>query len=151
MSLPFDAKAYQKTVERRAPKSRVLSQCAKAFLVGGLICTLGQGLHDLFALALQLDAEAAGTWTSITLILLAAILTGLGVYDRIGAFAGAGSVVPITGFANSIVSPAIEFKSEGLILGTSAKLFTIAGPVLVYGIGASVVCGLIYWLIGCLF
>lgn len=147
MNKPIDAKAYQRIVEQRAPKSRVLLQCVKAFFTGGLICTLGQGLQDFFSLVLHQGQNEAGAWTSIALILLAAVLTGLGLYDRIGAFAGAGSVVPITGFANSIVSPAIEFKSEGLILGTGAKLFTIAGPVLVYGIGASVVLGLVYRLI----
>ncbi len=148
MSIRFDAKAYQKAVAEHAPKSKVLAQCIKAFCIGGLICMIGQGLHDLYTFACGLSETAAGTWTSVTLVGLAALLTGLGWYDRLGAFAGAGSVVPITGFANSVVSPAIEFRSEGLILGTSAKLFTIAGPVIVYGISASVLCGLIYWLFG---
>ncbi|MBR0082307.1 MAG: stage V sporulation protein AC [Clostridia bacterium] len=139
---------YKALVSERSPKSKTLAQCVKAFAVGGVICCVGQGIHDLYTLALHMETTAADSWTSITLIGLAAILTGLGVYDRIGSFAGAGSVVPITGFANSVVAPAMEFKSEGLILGTSAKLFTIAGPVLVYGIGASVLCGLVYWLIG---
>ncbi len=145
-----EAEAYRAFVKERQPKSKVASQCVKAFTVGGLICLLGQVIHDLYAMALHLDESAAGTWTSITLVALAALLTGLGLYDRIGAFAGAGSVVPITGFANSIAAPAMEFKTEGLILGTGAKLFTIAGPVLVYGVGASVICGLAYWLIGLL-
>lgn len=140
--------AYQKLVRERAPKSKTALQCAKAFAVGGLISAIGQGLHDLYASVLQLPVQAADAWTSITLVGAAALLTGLGLYDRIGAFAGAGSVVPITGFANSVVAPAMEFKSEGLILGTGAKLFTIAGPVLVYGIGAGVITGLVYWLIG---
>lgn len=140
--------AYQKLVEQSAPKSKVLLQCVKAFSVGGIICCIGQGIHDLFERVLGFSQMDAGTWTSILLVGIAALLTCIGLYDRIGAFAGAGSVVPITGFANSIVSPAMEFKSEGLILGTGAKMFTIAGPVLVYGIGAGVVCGLIYWLIG---
>ena len=138
--------SYRALVKERAPKSKTALQCVKAFAVGGLICTLGQALHDLYAIALHLPKDAADTWTSITLIGLAALLTGLGIYDRIGSFAGAGSVVPITGFANSVVAPAMEFKSEGLILGTGAKLFTIAGPVLVYGIGASIVCGLLSYL-----
>ena len=150
MSRTYDEKAYQRIVAARAPKSKSLAQCAKAFCIGGLICTLGQALHDVFSVLLHLSEPDAGTWTSITLIWIAAVLTGLGLYDRIGAFAGAGSVVPITGFANSIVSPAIEFKNEGLILGTGAKLFTIAGPVLVYGIGASVLLGLVYWAVGLL-
>ena len=147
-TLSPEAEAYRTLVKERQPKSKVLSQCVRAFTVGGLICLLGQGLHDLYAVVLRLDEAAAGTWTSITLVGLAALLTGLGLYDRIGAFAGAGSVVPITGFANSIAAPAMEFKTEGLILGTGAKLFTIAGPVLVYGIGASIICGLVYWVIG---
>ena len=141
-------KAYQKLVKERAPKSKTALQCLKAFAVGGLICALGQGLHGLYETVLQLPAQAADAWTSITLVGAAALLTGLGLYDRIGSFAGAGSVVPITGFANSVVAPAMEFKSEGLILGTGAKLFTVAGPVLVYGIGAGVITGLVYWLIG---
>lgn len=143
-----EAEAYRALVKERQPKSRVAAQCVKAFAVGGLICLLGQAIHDLYANVLHLEETAVGSWTSITLVALAALLTGLGLYDRIGAFAGAGSVVPITGFANSIAAPAMEFKTEGLILGTGAKLFTIAGPVLVYGIGASVICGLVYWLIG---
>ena len=146
--MSVSAKEYQQLVKERAPKSRTVLSCVKAFSVGGAICTLGQGLHDLFAKALHLPVDAAGTWTSITLIGIAALLTAFGLYDRIGAFAGAGSVVPITGFANSVVAPAIEFKSEGLILGTGAKLFTVAGPVLVYGIGTSILCGIVYWMIG---
>lgn len=142
------ATQYRQLLKERAPKSKTLAQCIKAFAVGGIICCVGQGIHDLFALVLHVPSETAGTWTSILLIGLSALLTGLGLYDRIGSFAGAGSVVPITGFANSIVSPAMEFKAEGLILGTGAKMFTIAGPVLVYGIGASVLCGLLFWLIG---
>ena len=143
MSRTFDATAYQKTVSDLAPKSKAAAQCVQACWTGGLICAIGQALHDAFGTLLHLSENEANAWTSISLILLAAVLTGLGWYDRIGAYAGAGSVVPITGFANSIVSPAIEFKSEGLILGTGAKLFTIAGPVLVYGIGASIVVGLL--------
>lgn len=147
-SRPIGAKEYRKLVGERAPKSKALTQCVGAFTVGGLISVLGQGLKNLFVYAFGASDEAAGAWTSITLIALSAFLTGIGVYDKIAKFAGAGSVVPITGFANSIVSPAMEYKSEGLILGTGAKLFTIAGPVLVYGIGASVLVGLVYALIG---
>ena len=146
--MSVSAKEYARLVEQRAPKSKTLPMCLKAFVTGGGICLLGQGLHDLYEKVLQLGSDAAGTWTSITLIGIAALLTAFGVYDRIGTFAGAGSVVPITGFANSVVAPAIEFRSEGLILGTGAKLFTIAGPVLVYGIGTSILCGVAYWLIG---
>jgi stage V sporulation protein AC len=114
----------------------------KAFLVGGLICTLGQGLIQ-FYLGRGLPREDAATATSMTLVFLGALLTGLGVYDDIGRFAGAGTLVPITGFANSVVSPALEFKREGWVAGTAAKMFTIAGPVIVYGIGSSVAYGLI--------
>ena len=138
----FDSKAYRKEVLRRAPKSPVAPQCAKAFFVGGLICVLGQGIHDL-ALLLSLSDADASTVSSMTLIFLTALLTGIGVFDRIASFAGAGTVVPITGFANSIAAPAMEYRPEGFVLGTGAKLLTIAGPVLVYGIVSSVVVGLI--------
>ena len=142
MKQPFDAKEYQKEVARRAPKSPVLLQCVKAFLVGGLICVLGQGIHDLACL-IPLNDRDASTVSSVSLIFLTALLTGLGVFDRIASFAGAGTVVPITGFANSIVAPAMEYRPEGFVLGVGAKLFTIAGPVLVYGVGASIIVGLI--------
>jgi len=122
--------------------------CLKAFLVGGLICCLGQLISDLGKLYMHLDKDQAGALCSLSLIFLAGLLTALGVFDRIAAFAGAGTVVPITGFANSIVAPAMEFRSEGLVTGTAAKLFQIAGPVLVYGIGSSVVYGLILYFIG---
>lgn len=142
MKQPFDAEAYQKEVARRAPKSPALLQCLKAFLVGGLICVLGQGIHDLALLFVQSETDASAI-SSMTLIFLTALLTGLGIFDRIASFAGAGTVVPITGFANSIVAPAMEYRPEGFVLGVGAKLFTIAGPVLVYGIAASVIVGLI--------
>ncbi len=142
MKPPFDAKAYQKEVRERAPKSPAGLQILKAFLVGGLICVLGQGIHDL-ALLIPLSDRDASTVSSITLIFLTALLTGLGVFDQIASFAGAGTVVPITGFANSVVSPAMEYRPEGFVLGVGAKMFTVAGPVLVYGIAASVLVGLI--------
>ena len=142
MKQPFDAKAYRKEVLRRAPKSPVALQCLKAFAVGGLICMLGQGFHDLSLLLSLSDADAS-TVSSMALIFLTALLTGLGIFDKIASFAGAGTVVPITGFANSIAAPAMEYRPEGFVLGVGAKLFTIAGPVLVYGIGASVIVGLI--------
>ncbi|MEG2316464.1 MAG: SpoVA/SpoVAEb family sporulation membrane protein, partial [Clostridia bacterium] len=116
----------------------------KAFWVGGFICVLGQGIIDLGTMVFHLSARNAGTLSSIVLVTLTALLTGLGVFDKIGQYAGAGSFVPITGFANAMVSPALEFRREGLVLGLGAKLFTIAGPVLVYGVGASVLVGLIY-------
>ena len=143
MKQPFDAKAYQKEVARRAPKSPAALQCAKAFLVGGLICVLGQGIRDLAILLFSVESDDASTVASMILIFLTALLTGIGVFDRIASFAGAGTVVPITGFANSIVAPAMEYRPEGFVLGVGAKLFTIAGPVLVYGIASSVIVGLI--------
>ncbi len=142
MKQPFDAKAYRKEVLRRAPKSPAALQCLKAFAVGGLICMLGQGFHDLSLLLSLSDADAS-TVSSMALIFLTALLTGLGIFDKIASFAGAGTVVPITGFANSIAAPAMEYRPEGFVLGVGAKLFTIAGPVLVYGIGASVIVGLL--------
>ena len=140
---PMNAKKYQATVKARAPGSRVLIACAKAFGVGGLICCLGQLISDLSVKWWQLTPKDAGTVTAITLIFLAALLTALGVFDVIAGFAGAGTIVPITGFSNAIAAPAIEFRSEGLVMGVGAKLFSIAGPVLVYGVGASVVVGLV--------
>jgi len=138
---------YTKLAKERAPKSNLFLDVLKAFLVGGAICTLGEGISTLYTEVLMLSEDVAAPWTSMTMIFLGSLLTGLGVYDKIGRFAGAGSIVPITGFANSIVSPAMEFKSEGLVLGMAAKMFSVAGPVLVYGIGASVLAGLIYCLI----
>ena len=143
MKQRFDAKAYRKEVLRRAPKSPAAMQCLKAFLVGGLICVLGQGIRDLAILLFSVESDDASTVASMILIFLTALLTGIGVFDRIASFAGAGTVVPITGFANSIVAPAMEYRPEGFVLGVGAKMFTIAGPVLVYGIAASVVVGLI--------
>ena len=140
--------AYQKRVNELLPRSKTGLMCLKAFLVGGLICCLGQLLQDLGRMYLDLDRDQAGALCSLSLIFLAGLLTALGVFDRIASFAGAGTVVPITGFANSIVAPAMEFRSEGLITGTAAKLFQIAGPVLVYGIGSSVVYGIVLFLIG---
>lgn len=136
---------YQKMVERMAPKSPIWKNCLKAFLVGGLICTLGQGLLDLYAY-FGLDREDSGTAASMTLVALSALLTGLSLYDNIAKHAGAGTLVPITGFANAVSSAAVEFKTEGFVLGVGAKMFTIAGPVIVYGVSASVVYGLIYWI-----
>ena len=138
---------YQRRVNDLMPRSRTGLMCFRAFLVGGAICCLGQLISALGRTYLDLDKEQAGALCSISLIFLAGLLTALGVFDRIAAFAGAGTVVPITGFANSIVAPAMEFRSEGLITGTAAKLFQIAGPVLVYGIGSSVIYGIIWYLL----
>ena len=138
---------YREYARQRAPRSKVGQNALRAFLMGGLICTLGQ-LLQLFYAARGLDAEAAGTAEAITLVALAALLTGLGLYDKLAKLGGAGTLVPITGFANAVAAPALEFKTEGLVTGTAAKMFVIAGPVLVYGVGASVVYGLALALLG---
>ena len=132
-------------IEKMAPRSPIGKDCLFAFLIGGLICTIGQLLMNGYT-ALGLDKQDSGTATSMTLVVMSAFLTGLSLYDDIAKHAGAGTLVPITGFANSIAAPAVEFKTEGFILGVGAKMFTIAGPVIVYGVGASVVYGLIYWI-----
>ena len=138
-------KEYQKLVTEISPNSPVGKDCMAAFAVGGLICAIGQFFINYYT-KIGLDQDAAGTAASMTLVLLSAILTGLSLYDNIAKFAGAGTLVPITGFANAVVAPAIEFKTEGFILGVGAKIFTIAGPVIVYGVAASVVYGFIYWM-----
>lgn len=136
---------YSQLVDSLAPKSKTLRDCCNAFWTGGLICVLGQLIMNGWK-ALGLEKDTAGTATSVTLIFLSAVLTALGVYCCIAKLAGAGTVVPITGFANSVVSPAMEFRAEGLVTGMAAKMFTIAGPVIVYGTVASVVYGVVYWL-----
>lgn len=142
--------AYLKRADGFAPKSKTLQNCAKAFAAGGLICLLGELIRS-GAMELGLEQKQAGTVTSVALIFLSALLTGLSVYDGIAKHAGAGTLVPITGFANSIAAPAVEFKSEGFVTGTAVKMFTIAGPVLVYGITASVLYGVVYWLAASVF
>ncbi len=134
---------YAQLVERLSPKSDFAQGLFRAFWVGGVICMIGQGINDIFCLGLKWGAQACATGTSICLIFLSALLTGIGVYDKIGKYAGAGSIVPITGFSNSVISPAMEFRREGLVMGVGAKLFTLAGPVLVYGICSSIIVGLI--------
>ena len=136
---------YERMVQSLAPKSPIWKDCLNAFWVGGLICTLGQLIMNGY-LALDLEKMDASCATSMTLVALAALLTGFSVYDDIAKFAGAGTLVPITGFSNAVSAPAIEFKTEGFILGVGAKMFTIAGPVIVYGVSASVVYGVIYWI-----
>jgi stage V sporulation protein AC len=138
---------YKKYADSRAPKSPVVKDCLRAFLVGGLICTLGQGLTDIYTKLCGMEKQDAGTLTACTLVLIAAILTGLGVFDSIAKYAGAGTLVPITGFANAVVSPAIDSKSEGLILGVGAKIFSVAGPVLLYGTLAGTAYGVVYWIV----
>ena len=138
-------KEYARLVKEMSPRSPMWKDCINAFWIGGLICALGQ-LIMVGYLKLGLDKEKAGTAMSMTLVALSALLTGLSLYDDIAKRAGAGTLVPITGFANAVAAPAVEFKTEGFILGVSAKMFTIAGPVIVYGISASVVYGLVYWI-----
>ena len=138
---------YDKFVSSRAKPSPLWKDCAWAFFVGGAICAGGQGLLALYQ-SWGADKEDAAAWVSISLIFLASLLTGLGVFDDIAKRAGAGTLVPITGFSNAMVSPALEVKSEGFITGTGAKLFTVAGPVLAYGISASVIYGIILYIVG---
>lgn len=140
---------YQEYVMRLSPPSPVRRDAFRAFWTGGAICVLGQLIRNGWTDA-GLTEEAAGTMTAVTMVFLGALLTGLGIYSKLAHYAGAGTVVPITGFANSIAAPAMEFRTESLVLGTCAKMFTIAGPVIVYGIGASVVYGIIYYLASCL-
>lgn len=141
-------KNYQTLVRKLTPKSKLWAGCLRAFTVGGLICMIGQAATDLSHAFLDLNASEALTFGSVFLVFVTALLTGIGIFDRIARYAGAGTVVPITGFANAMVSPAMEFKAEGWVLGTGAKLFTIAGPVLAYGISTSVFVGILYYLIG---
>lgn len=136
-------KAYQEYVDKKTPNSPILKNCFNAFLVGGLICTIGQIILNICK-ERGFDTQASGTIVSILLIGIAAFLTGLNLFNKIGKFAGAGSLIPITGFANSIVSPAMEYKSEGYVMGVGGKMFTVAGPVLVFGISASIIVGIIY-------
>ena len=138
---------YGEYIKSKQPASPAWRDVLRAFAVGGLICALGQGL-TAFYMARGLDRDAAGTAVSLTLVFLGALLTGLGVYDDIARFAGAGTLVPITGFANTVVAPALEFKREGYITGTAVKMFTIAGPVIVFGVSASIVYGLALVLFG---
>ncbi len=136
-------KEYQEYVKQKSPNSPILKNCFNSFWVGGLICMLGQIIMEICKYR-RLDIEMSGTIVSISLIFLSAFLTSLNIFNKIGKFAGAGSLVPITGFANSIVSPSIEYKSEGYVMGVGAKMFTVAGPVLVYGISTSILVGICY-------
>ena len=140
-------KRYDQLVKELTPKSPILRDCLQAFAVGGAICVLGQIFVNWYT-ALGLEKEDAGTLASMTLVALSALLTGLSLYDDLAKYAGAGTLVPITGFANSIAAPAVEFKTEGFISGTAAKMFIISGPVIVYGITASVIYGLILCILG---
>ena len=137
-------KEYQQYVKSRAPKSPMLKDLLIAFTVGAGICCVGQALHDIYA-SLGLNLEDAGTATSVSLVFLSAVFTALGLYHRLARFAGAGTLVPITGFANAVVSPAIDFHAEGIVTGTAVKMFTVAGPVIVFGTAASALYGVILW------
>ena len=145
----MDSKTYKKYAQGHAPKSPVAKNCAKAFLIGGGICAFAQLLTNLYGVW-GMNDEDSGLLTSVTLVFFAALLTGIGVFDRIAKHAGAGTLVPITGFANSVVSPAIDSRAEGLILGVGAKIFTVSGPVLLYGTLAGATYGVIYYLVGLL-
>lgn len=138
---------YEQYVKQKMPKSPFWKDLALAFLIGGLICCVGQVLMDVYT-GMGASKEDAGSWTSVTMVFLGALLTGFGIYDRLAKNAGAGTLVPITGFANSVVSPAMEFKTEGFISGMAAKIFTIAGPVIVFGVAASVAYGLVLMVFG---
>jgi len=142
------AKAYGRYAKQFTPRPNYVGNCLKAFITGGAICTLALAAQNYLTGSLGLPEKDAGTSVTIGLIIIAQLLTGLGVFDVIAKFAGAGVIVPITGFANSMVAPAIEYKKEGPVLGAGAKLFTVAGPVLVCGITASMIVGIIYWIMG---
>ena len=140
---------YLELDKKIAPKSREGKTLFFAFIVGGIICMIGQGVKDLFQLALpNADEKVLGEITSTVMIFLGALLTGFGLYDRIGKHAGGGSIIPITGFANSVVSPAMEYRSEGVVFGVMCKMFVIAGPIIVSGVSASILVGLIYYFVG---
>ncbi len=145
-TIAVNPQEYQALSKQLTPKPTVLKNTIRAFFVGGLICMFGQIIGNLFVMGGLIRSEASIAATAV-LIFLGALLTGLGVYDEIGKFGGAGSIVPVTGFANSIVAPALEYKREGYVLGVGARLFTIAGPVLVYGIITSIIVGLIYYIL----
>ena len=146
MASPLDTtKDYQDYVDKKSPNSPIVKNCFNAFWVGGLICTIGQLILD-FCIYKGLSEETSGTLVSIFLIGISAFLTGLNIFNKIGKIAGAGSLIPITGFANSIVAPAMEYKSEGYVMGVGSKMFTVAGPVLVYGISTSIIVGFVYFL-----
>ena len=144
----MDKDQYKKFASAHAPRSPIVKDCVLAFLFGGAICTIAQGLTHLYSLHPDISIDTAGTLASVTLIFIAVLLTGLGVFDNIAKHAGAGTLVPITGFANSVASPAIDSRSEGYVLGVGAKIFTVCGPVLLYGTLAGGIYGVIYWITG---
>ena len=143
MMMNMSQEEYKKYADTKAPKSNLWVNMLKAFLIGGLICTIGQGILDFYK-SIGLQPDDAATMTSVTLIFISAVLTAFNVYDNIAKHGGAGTLVPITGFANAVVAPAMEYKSEGFITGVGAKMFTIAGPVIVFGTIASVIAGIVF-------
>jgi len=137
---------YKKVVDEYTPKNKILKNCVLAFIFGGIICTFGEVIKNVL-ISFDFTSKDAGTMASVILVALTALLTGLGVYDKLGKYGGAGMIVPITGFANSVVAPALEFKREGYVLGSAAKIFTLAGPVLLYGYSCSMLVGFISYII----
>lgn len=142
--MPVSQKEYGEMVKKASPNSKSCIDIPCAFVIGGLVCVIGQALTDFYSY-LGFDDRTSAAWCTVTLVFLSALLTGLGVYEKIAKHGGAGTLVPVTGFANAVASPAVEFKSEGFILGLGAKIFIIAGPVILYGTAASVLYGLIYY------
>ena len=147
----MNSKTYARYVQARAPRSPILKNCLWAFLIGGGICMVAEGFNQIFTKAVGMSREDAGTLTAVILVFAAVLLTAIGVFDRIAKLAGGGTLVPITGFANAVASPAIDSRSEGFVLGVGAKIFTVAGPVLLYGTAAGAVYGVIYWVCTLLF
>lgn len=145
----MNGQIYRRYAQGRAKKSPLLKDCLSAFCVGGMICTAAEGMSQMYT-ALGMNEENAGTMTSVTLIFLTALLTGIGIFDNIAKIAGGGTLVPITGFANAVASAAIDNKSEGFILGVGAKIFSIAGPVILYGMAAGAIYGIVYWVLSLL-
>ncbi|MBO4940734.1 MAG: stage V sporulation protein AC [Clostridia bacterium] len=146
--MDYTKQEYLDYVQKKSPNSKLFRNMLFAFVIGGLICTVGQGFGEIYKSVFGLNEESVKTAVPITMVFLGALFTGLNLYHKLAKYAGAGTLVPITGFANAVVSPAIEFKREGYVLGLAAKMFTIAGPVLVYGINASILLGLIYYVLG---
>lgn len=145
----LDKKQYGELVKEKSPKSKEIKTLVFAFLVGGIICCIGEGVGDILKLIIpKIGVQTEAQLTSCVMIFIGSLLTGIGVYDKIGKFAGAGSIVPITGFANSIVSPAMEYNREGIVLGVMSKMFVVAGPIIVSGVTASIFVGFVYWIIG---
>ncbi len=146
--MDYTKQEYLDYVQKKSPNSKLFRNMIFAFIIGGLICVIGQAFGEIYKSVFGLNEESVKTAVPITMVFLGALFTGLNLYHKLAKYAGAGTLVPITGFANAVVSPAIEFKREGYVLGLAAKMFTIAGPVLVYGINASIILGLVYYVFG---